>query len=170
MDERTRTDFTAFASARWPALVRSAVLLGCSLHEAEDLAQATLMRCLLKWKQVRRADDPAAYTARILLNLHRQARRRRWMGERPMAVLPDQVTTGAEQAVDDAEAVRVALAVLTPEQREVVVLRIHLQLSEAETAGVLGIPAGTAKSRFSRALARLAEDPGILELHGGGDR
>lgn len=58
MDERTRTDFTAFASARWPALVRSAVLLGCSLHEAEDLAQATLMRCLLKWKQVRRADDP----------------------------------------------------------------------------------------------------------------
>lgn len=169
MDE-AHADFTAFAGARWPTLVRSGVLLGCSLHEAEDLAQATLLRCLLKWKQVRRADDPEAYTARILLNLHRQARRRRWRGERPVEVLPELPTPGAEGRVDDAEAVRSALAVLTAAQREVVVLRIHLQLSEAETARVLGIPPGTAKSRLSRALARLAEDPGILELHRGGDR
>lgn len=170
MDEAARADFTAFAGGRWLSLVRSAVLLGCTAHEAEDLAQATLLRCLLKWKQVRRADDPAAYTARILLNLHRQARRRRWTGERPVAELPERAMPAADAEVDGTEAVRRALGVLTEEQREVVVLRIHLQLSEAETARVLGIPNGTAKSRFSRALARLAEDPGILELHRGGER
>jgi hypothetical protein len=38
-------------SARWPRLVRSAVLLGCSQAEAEDLVQAVLERCLLKSPQ-----------------------------------------------------------------------------------------------------------------------
>ncbi len=38
--------FSAFAEARWPRLVRSAVLLGCSPAEAEDVAQTTLLRCL----------------------------------------------------------------------------------------------------------------------------
>lgn len=38
-------DFSAFAVARWAGLVRSAVFLGCSLDEAHDLAQTTLLRC-----------------------------------------------------------------------------------------------------------------------------
>lgn len=38
-------EFAEFVSARWLRLVRAGVALGCSLHEAEDLAQATLLKC-----------------------------------------------------------------------------------------------------------------------------
>ncbi|KRA32741.1 MULTISPECIES: SigE family RNA polymerase sigma factor [unclassified Nocardioides] len=170
MDEAQKAEYAAFAGVRWPFLVRSAVLLGCSLHEAEDLAQTTLVRCFVKWRHVERADDPAAYTARILINLHRQAHRRRWRGEVPVDALPEAPQQAAPVGVVEAELVRKALGVLNPEQREVVVLRIHLQLSERETAQALNVPNGTVKSRLSRALARLAEDPGILELHHGGEQ
>jgi hypothetical protein len=37
-------DLSAFAAARWPALVRSAVFLGCGIEEAEDLVQTTLVK------------------------------------------------------------------------------------------------------------------------------
>ena len=44
---------------------------------------------------------------------------------------------------------------LSDADREIVSMRYLLELNEAETAGVLGIPRGTVKSRLSRALARL---------------
>ena len=50
-----------------------------------------------------------------------------------------------------------AIAALEPSARTAVVLRHVLDLSEEETATVLGVPAGTVKSRTSRALARLRE-------------
>jgi DNA-directed RNA polymerase specialized sigma24 family protein len=82
-------DLSSFASGRWVALVRSAVLLGAGRQEAEDLAQATLLRCYLSWSKVVRADNQEAYVARMLLNEFRHSRRRRWWGERPTAQLPD---------------------------------------------------------------------------------
>jgi RNA polymerase sigma-70 factor (ECF subfamily) len=44
---------------------------------------------------------------------------------------------------------------LRPEDRDIVAARYFLELNEAETAALLGVPRGTAKSRLSRALARL---------------
>jgi RNA polymerase sigma-70 factor (ECF subfamily) len=46
---------------------------------------------------------------------------------------------------------------LSPRHRDVVVARLVLDLSESATAQALGIPAGTVKSRLSRALAELKE-------------
>ena len=157
--------FEEYAGARWRTLVRSAVLLGCDLHEAEDLAQATLERCYVKWAQVERAADRDAYVARILINLHRQSRRRRWWREQPTDVLPDVAGDDPTAVADGSETVRRALTVLTPEHREVVLLRIQLQLSERQAAEALGVPPGTVKSRLSRALARLADDPDLIDLH-----
>lgn len=58
-----------------------------------------------------------------------------------------------------------ALGRLRDEDREVIGARYLLELSEAETAEALGLPAGTVKSRTSRALVRLR---GVLaELEGG---
>jgi RNA polymerase sigma factor (sigma-70 family) len=91
--------------------------------------------------------------------------RRRWRGERPAADVPEHPAAGdmaAEVAVR--VAVRGALATLSARQRAVLVLRVYDDLSEAQVAEVLDIPAGTVKSTMSRALAKLREDPRLADL------
>lgn len=159
-------DFSEYVAARWPTLVRSAVLLGCTHPEAEDLVQTTLERCLLKWNRVRAADDRDAYVHRVLINSFLSARRRRWTGERPSAVLPEYAGVDQTAGVDDTDAVMRALARLPGDQRTAVVLRYYAHLSEQQMASVLGVAAGTVKSRLSRAVKALAQDPHLAELRG----
>jgi len=163
----TDTDFAEYAAARWRTLVRSGVLLGCDVAAAEDLAQQTLLRVYLKWRHVVRADDRDAYVARIQLNLLRQSRRRRWTGERSASTLPEPIADDPTGLVDDADLLRRALAVLPEPQRQAVVLRYYLHLSEQQIAAVAGVAAGTVKSRLSRGLAALAASPGLAELREG---
>ncbi len=158
-------DFSAYADARWGTLVRSAVVLGCTLDEAQDLVQTTLLRCYLSWRKVQRADNPDAYVYRILLNCHRDTRRRRWRGERPTEVLPEQGIQDQTEQVGVTDAIQRALADLSPAHREVVVLRHLVHLSELQTADILRIAPGTVKSRLSRALAQLALSTHLSEGH-----
>ena len=155
-------DFAEYAAVRRPTLVRSAVLLGCTVHDAEDLVQVTLTKCFTHWRKVAAADRPDAYVYRILVNALRDRQGRRWNGETPTDALP-------EAFIDDDPtsglAVRAALAALSKEHRDVLVLRFYSDLSERETARALGIPAGTVKSRTSRALAALALDQNIARNH-----
>jgi RNA polymerase sigma-70 factor (sigma-E family) len=147
-------DFSEYVTARRPSLVRAVVLLGCPQPDAEDVVQTALLRCFRSWRRVAGADQPEAYVYRVLVNTLNDARSRRWNGELPTLDLPDHAidlpdpTTGL--------AVRRALAAMSPEHREVLVLRYYADLSERETADVLRIPAGTVKSRTSRALTALA--------------
>lgn len=83
-------DFSAYVAARWGNLVRSAVVLGCTLDEAHDLVQTTLMRCYTKWAKVQRAENRDANVYRILINCHRDSRRRHWWGEQPTDTIPEQ--------------------------------------------------------------------------------
>lgn len=161
------SDFSDYATARWRVLVRSGVLLGCDVAEAEDLAQQTLLRCFLKWAQVERADDRDAYVARTQLNLLRQSRRRRWRGERPVDRLPDRPVLDRSSEIDDADALRRALGMLPESQRTAVVLRHYLHFNEQQVAEATGVPRGTVKSRLSRALAALAADPDLQILREG---
>jgi RNA polymerase sigma-70 factor (sigma-E family) len=159
-------DFSDYVAARWPRLVRSAVLLGCTHAEAEDLVQTTLERCLVKWRKVKRADDRDAYVHRILINTFTASRRRRWTAEHPTAALPECPATDQTTAVDDADAVLRALDQLPGDQRTAVVLRYYAHLSEQQMTIALDIPSGTVKSRLSRALNTLARDPHLAELRG----
>jgi RNA polymerase sigma-70 factor (sigma-E family) len=159
-------DFSEYVAARWPRLVRSAVLLGCTHTEAEDLVQTTLDRCLAKWRKVQRADDRDAYVHRILINTFTSSRRRRWTGEQPTAVLPERPGADATAVVDDADAVLRALDQLPGDQRTAVVLRYYAHLSEQQAAIALDVPNGTVKSRLSRALKTLAHEPNLAELRG----
>jgi len=157
-------DFSDYVSARWTALSRSAVLLGCTLHEAEDLVQSTLAACYASWDKVVKARERDAYVYRVLVNMHARSRRRRWWGERPTDALPEQPVADAFRHADVAEALRLALDALSPANRAAVVLRYYGQLSEAETAQALGVAPGTVKSRLNRALAQLSEDPNVTDL------
>ncbi|MFD7161586.1 SigE family RNA polymerase sigma factor [Kribbella sp. NPDC059898] len=160
------SDFGEYVAARWPGLVRSAVLLGCTRPEAEDLVQTTLERCLVKWTKVRAADDRDAYVHRVLLNVFISARRRRWIGERPVSVLPEHAGPDETANIDDTDAMMRALDRLSTDQRAAVVLRYYARLTDAQIASVLDVAVGTVKSRLSRAVKVLAQDPDVAELRG----
>ncbi|MBZ5734480.1 SigE family RNA polymerase sigma factor [Nocardioides sp. TRM66260-LWL] len=157
-------DFAAYVTARWPRLVRAAVLMGCRGAEAEDVVQSALERCLPRWSRICEADDRDAYVHRVLVTTLAGSRRRRWWGERPTEHLPETAVDDGADRLDDADAVSRALAGLGADQRQVVVLRYYAHLSEQQTAQALGVPPGTVKSRLSRALRVLAQDPGLIEL------
>ncbi|WP_166133136.1 SigE family RNA polymerase sigma factor [Nocardioides ochotonae] len=163
----TRNDeFSEYVAARWPRLVRAAVLLGCSPAEAEDVVQAALMRCLVHWRKVERADDRDAYVHRVLVNTFASSRRRHWTREHATAHMPETPSLDHTVAIDTADAVLRSLDRLNRDQRTAVVLRYYAHLSEQQMAAVLGVATGTVKSRLSRALKVLAEDPHLAELRG----
>ena len=159
-------DFSAYVDARRATLVRSAVLLGCSYAEAEDVVQTAFIRCYRAWDKVRRASDVDAYVYRVLVNSLTESRRRRWWGERPSADLPEARGQDAAEAAVLSATVRQALLKLSQQHRAVLVLRFFADLSETQVAEALGIPAGTVKSRVSRALAQLSADSDLLDATG----
>lgn len=148
-------DFAAYAAGRWPALVRAAMLLGCSAADAEDLAQSALVKTWSHWSRVRQAVEPDAYVYRILVNTLSTDRRRKWHGERPTSRLPERAEADHTADVALRDAVVTALRFLSVEQQQVLVLRYVADLTERATAEVLGIAIGTVKSRASRGLAAL---------------
>ncbi|MCW2822513.1 MAG: sigE [Marmoricola sp.] len=160
-------EFAEYMRARWRPMLSAAVLLGCGQPEAEDLVQVTFTRCYVKWDKVARADNRDAYVSRMLLNEFRASRRRRWWQERPTAEVPDAVVDDMATAHAESHAMDRALGRLSQPLREAVVLRYFTQLSERETAEVLGIAPGTVKSRLSRALAQLSADSHIIDLTNG---
>ncbi|GAA3525590.1 SigE family RNA polymerase sigma factor [Nocardioides daeguensis] len=170
MEPETEAAYADSVQQSWPSLVRAAVFLGARPHEAEDLAQTTLVRCYTGWTKVSSAENRDAYVYRMLLNCLRDVRRTRWWKDRQYDAGLDAAHTAEPDATDRvalADAVHRALGGLTKPNREVVVLRYFVQLTERQTAEVLGIAAGTVKSRLSRALAHLAADDHLLDFTGG---
>lgn len=153
-------EFAEYVAARRTSLVRATVLLGCAQPDAEDIVQMALLRAFRSWRRVERAAEPEAYVYTILLNTLKDVRTRRWNGELPTEVLP-QEPESPDQLLG--LTVRRALANLSPEHRAILVLRFYADLSERDTAAALGIRPGTVKSRTARALAALATDPNLAE-------
>ena len=142
--------FEEYVAARRSALLRTAYLLTGHREDAEDLVQVALVKAVPHWARI--AGDPEPYVRKILARESiSRWRRRRWR-----EVHTDAVPEGAvEGPGDDRLVLRAALAGLAPRQRAVIVLRYYEDLTEAETARVLGISVGTVKSQARDALARL---------------
>ncbi len=148
--------FTAFVEQSSPTLLRTAWFLCGDAHRAEELVQHALVRTYAAWSSASRG-DPLAYARRVLMNLRTDSwrRRRREVLSAPED-LPEAGGRADEHTVthDRDELVR-ALALLTPRQRRIVVLRHLVGLSEAEVAAALGVSVGTVKSTTHRSLATL---------------
>jgi RNA polymerase sigma-70 factor (sigma-E family) len=154
--------FTAFVAARYRALVRTAYLLVGDRGHAEDLVQTALVKTYGAWPRLQDPANAEAYTRKTLVRSTIRWRARRWHGEVPTADLPETAALPTEGLED----LRSALARLPAGQRAVVVLRYLDDLSEAQTAAVLGISVGTVKSRASRGLSALRASDVVGELHG----
>ena len=99
-----------------------------------------------------------AYLQRLVVNGAR-SRLRRSSLRRRLQVVPSPDEPSAESTVLDRAQVsqmRALIGELSDRQREVLVLRYYLDLSEAEIAGLLGISPGSVKQHASRAINRLA--------------
>jgi RNA polymerase sigma-70 factor (sigma-E family) len=146
--------FAAFVRDRSDALARTALLLTADRHLGEDLVQTALAKVAGRWTRIASTGDPLPYVRKVMLRTLISWRRRRSFGEVPMATMPDTPDPAATPADAD-ERLRRALGTLPPHQRAVLVLRFYEDLTEADTAAVLGCKVGTVKSQAAKGLARL---------------
>ncbi|MBT2449867.1 SigE family RNA polymerase sigma factor [Streptomyces sp. ISL-43] len=162
MQAEEEAQFHSFVAARWSHLVRTAYLLTGDPHDAEDVTQTALAKAYRSWRRVSRMDSPEAYVRRMLVTCNSDRFRKRRVAERLTASVPD--TSAGDNAVawaDERSVLMEALAQLPARQRAVVVMRYWEDLSEAETADVLGCSQGTVKSQASKALVKLRAWPGL---------
>jgi RNA polymerase sigma-70 factor (sigma-E family) len=147
-----RDAFTAWASARRPALLRSAFLLTGDHGRAEDLVQQALMKVAVRWDRLREG-SPGAYARTVMYRDHISFWRRR-----PKQIpLSDRDAPVLAVDPDDGIVLEQALSRLTAKQRAVLVLRFYDDLSERDTATALGVSRGTVKSQTAAALQRLRD-------------
>jgi RNA polymerase sigma-70 factor (sigma-E family) len=151
--------FEEFVLDRSDRLLRTAYLLTRDHALAEDLLQTALAKAWAAWRRI--DDSPDAYVRRILVNTYASWWRRRWTHERPTDQVPERPGRDETDGHADRQDLFTALGQLPRRQQAAVVLRYYEQLSEAETAAVLGCSVGTVKSQTSRALAKLRVDPAL---------
>ena len=164
-----RVSFEQFVEGSSSRLLTLAMLLtGHSRVDAEDLLQTVLERAYRRWRRICAAGDPVPYVRRMLVNAAvdrwRLLRRRPELPLEPDGTLPAIAALhGADvsAAVADQDLLWRALACLPPGQRAVLVLRYYEDLTEAQTAAVLGCTVGSVKTQTSRALSRLRAIVGV---------
>ena len=150
-------EFAAYMQARQPSLLRTAYLLTGDRHTAEDLVQVAFAKLYLAWDKVHDRGSIDAYVRRILVNEHNSLWRRAWKRrELTTEVMPESSHHDTYDAGGSGELWDL-VQTLPRKARAVVVLRYYEEMSEAETAEVLGISVGTVKSQASRALATLRQ-------------
>jgi RNA polymerase sigma-70 factor (ECF subfamily) len=132
-------------------------------RDVEDLYQETWLRVVRHAARFDRTKRFSTWLFQIAVNLCRDWHRR--PPPEPTDV-PDTPESDVALAASDARLDAARLLAQLPEpQREVVILRYYHDLTEEETARILGCPQGTVKSRLHHALAHLAR-LGRLAGHG----
>jgi RNA polymerase sigma-70 factor (sigma-E family) len=148
---------TQLYAAQYRALVRLATLLLRDAGAAEEIVQDSFIAMHGSWRRLRDHDRALAYLRQAVVNRSRSALRHRTVEQRHApAPLPDHASAehGALEALEREEVIR-ALHRLPRRQREVLVLRYYVDLSEAQIADAIGISRGAVKSHASRGMATL---------------
>lgn len=137
--------------------------------EAEDVASDAMARALRSWRRVKGMASPDGWVVRVTTNLAiDQIRRNQRLAEKtgagtrspsPTAVAAATVRSDEVDARIDLHRV---LGTLPRRQREVLALRYLADLSEAETAALLGIARGTVKRHANRGISKMREE--VLEV------
>ena len=146
------------------ALVRLARLFTDDRNAAEDLVQEAFIRLHKSAHRIRSQDKAAPYLRSIVINLARDHNRRGMMSLRHQEAVPAGSTPEApeDRLLLDEEQMRLLDEVhaLSPRQRDCLLLRFYLELSEREIADVLSISPNSVKTHCRRGLASLRETIG----------
>lgn len=147
-------DFAEFFGARRDVVFRAVLLALGDRVGAEDAVSEAFARACHRWSSVREHPNPTAWVIRTALNVSRSW----WRHRRREVLCAAAVSVGAQVAAPaepfDA-ALHAALAALPRRQREVIALRVLVDLSAAETGLLLGIATATVHVHLHRALDAL---------------
>ncbi|MGK5629516.1 SigE family RNA polymerase sigma factor [Streptomyces sp. URMC 123] len=159
--------FSSYVRARQPVLLRTARSLTANPCDAEDLLQTALTKTFLAWERIEDKRALDGYVRRALVNTRTSQWRKRKVDEYACDELPERETAPAPDPAEREvlrDAMWRAVLRLPDRQRAMVVLRYYEDLSEAQTAEVLGVSVGTVKSAVSRALSKLRDDPELIPV------
>jgi DNA-directed RNA polymerase specialized sigma24 family protein len=149
------TEFADFFHASWDPCLRAVVAVAGSPELAEDQVAEAFARAWASWRKVRHHPAPRAWVVRTALNAGASWWRRR-RRELPLA---DHDLAAAVDAGGGLDAsLLTAIWRLPARQREVIALRIFLDLDTGVIARQLGIEAGTVRMHLSRGVAALRRE------------
>jgi RNA polymerase sigma-70 factor (ECF subfamily) len=126
-----------------------------SRHDADDLLQETFVRLSRQRAQLAGVDNLLAYVFTIARNESNRLLATRASAARKREPLPELSTPDEQAKRETWDEIRVALAQLNAELREVVELKLYGQLTLREIAEVTGLPQGTVATRYRAAVERL---------------
>ena len=159
--KRRAEEFAAFYEASRDDCLRTMTAWTLDPVAAEDLVAEAFARAWASWKRVRVHPSPRAWVVRTAVNAKISAWRR---DRREQEQLPTDVFAAEPLSVDRDQLDRDLLAALLrlPErQRQVLALRVFLDLDVAQTASMMRIAEGTVNAHLSRALAHLRNEVAV---------
>ena len=150
-----QTEFAEFFQASWEPCLRAVVAVVGSPQLAEDQVAEAFAKAWASWRKVRRHPVPRAWVVRTALNAGaswwRRRRRELPLGDHDL-VAPGDLGGGLDATL------LTAIWRLPVRQREVIALRIFLDLDTATIARQLGIEAGTVRVHLSRGVTALRHE------------
>jgi RNA polymerase sigma factor (sigma-70 family) len=154
-----RLDFAEFYYRSRDNCLRAVLVSVGDQDVAQELVAEAFARACASWRTVSGHPAPAAWVVRTALNANvsRWRRRRREVLVADPGVIADRPAAGADDGAFDPR-VKAALMRLPARQRQVVALRLLLDLDTRRTADALGITPNTVKAHMAQALAALRRD------------
>jgi RNA polymerase sigma-70 factor (ECF subfamily) len=148
-------EFADFFAASWDPCLRAVAASTGDMTLAEDQTAEAFARAYASWHKVGRHPAPMAWVVRTALNAGASwwRRRRRETTLTGDGQVPERTEVGGLDAT-----VLTALRRLPARQREVIMLRVFLDLDVETTAGQLGIAPGTVRAHLSRAMTALRHE------------
>jgi RNA polymerase sigma factor (sigma-70 family) len=154
-----RRDFAEFYRDSCDDCLRAVLVSVGDRDTAQDLVDEAFARAFASWRTVGRHPAPAAWVVRTALNanISRWRHRRREVPVPDLGLVADPAAANgaADRSVDPR--IMAALLRLPARQRQVVALRLFLDLDTGRTAEVLGIAPSTVKAHLARALVALRD-------------
>ena len=160
-------DLDAFEAILAPALEKAYRYASAMLHEPNLAEDAVQEACVRAWQKLGRLRAGSPFEPWFLGIVNRQCRehtRGRWWRLIRMPIIESSVVELPEDTAIRRARLREALGELTERERQVLILRLYLDLPWAEVAAVTGLSEAGARTRYYRALHRFRFSRGSQEV------